>query len=79
MTLTMLETAAAVIESLGGLSHVGKLTGSRYTAVANWKAAGAFPPRTYLLLTCALRDRGFEAPASLWNMQPKIVASEAAE
>lgn len=79
MALAMLDTAAEVIERLGGLSRVGELTGSRYTAVGNWKAAGAFPPRTYLVLTCALRDRGFEAPISLWNMVPKIAANEAAE
>lgn len=71
-----LETTAAVIDALGGLNALAALTGSTYKAVGNWKAGSAFPARTFLIMTSALRDRGYSAPASLWGM---VTAHEAAE
>ena len=67
-SMSELQSAPAVIEALGGLSAVAALTGSGYKAVANWKSFGAFPPRTYVIMTTALNERGLKAPASLWGM-----------
>ncbi len=63
-----LSTSAEVISVLGGLGAVSDLTGAEYKAVSNWKSSGSFPSRTFLVLTGALRRRGFSAPASLWGM-----------
>ena len=63
-----LQTAAEVIDVLGGLRGVSDLTGSQYKAVANWKMFNAFPPRTYLIMQAALRRRRRSAPAALWGM-----------
>lgn len=63
-----LETTAEVIEALGGINTVAKLTGSAYKAAANWKAFEAFPSRTYLVMTQELERKGKRAPVSLWRM-----------
>jgi len=68
--LTKLETADAVFEALGGAEAVMALTCSKYKAVFNWKATGAFPPRTYVALTAALNERRYTAAARLWGMVP---------
>jgi hypothetical protein len=62
-----LNSVCAVIETLGGISTVSKLTGSKYTAVQNWKTAG-FPAKTYLKIRRALERTGHHAPDTLWNM-----------
>lgn len=69
-------TVDAVFEALGGLDAVAALTGSKYKAVSNWKSFGSFPARTILVMTRALRDRGYTAPSSLWNVIPAIEAAE---
>lgn len=63
-----LKTTLAVIETLGGMPEVGRLTGYPPKQVWNWKASGQFPAKTYLILTDALRSIGKTAPASLWGM-----------
>ena len=68
MTLSPLETAEQVIEKLGGLNAVEALTAARYKSVSQWKTSGKFPARTFLVMTKALRDRGFKAPVALWGM-----------
>lgn len=64
-----LKTAEDVIDALGGLPALAKLTGRKDSGVPwNWKAAGRFPPNTFLLMQGALRARGYRAPAELWGM-----------
>lgn len=70
-----LTTAESVFDALGGIQAVAELTSSGYRAAFNWKAAGAFPPKTYVVITDALRARDYTAPPALWGM----VSSEAAE
>lgn len=65
-----LTTAAEVIEALGGIAAVAGLTNSGYRAAANWKSFNAFPPKTYVALTEALRARDCTAPDALWAMIP---------
>lgn len=77
MDLKELTSAEAVFEELGGIQAVADLTGSGYRAVFNWKAADAFPAKTYVTVIDALREHGCCAPASLFGMVPS--ATEAAE
>ncbi len=71
-----LRSTAEVIDALGGFDAVAELTGSKYSAVHNWKAFGAFPAKTFVIMTSELESRGLEAPASLWGMlEPERVAS----
>lgn len=69
MDLRPLETTKQVIDALGGNAAVRELTGLR-TAQAVWEYVnrGNFPPKTFVVMQEALRDRGFSAPASLWQM-----------
>ena len=61
-------TTAAIIEALGGVPAVAKLTGSKPTAVSNWLNFPRFPARFYALMLDALHERGLHAPSSLWGM-----------
>jgi len=62
-----LDSAGEVMEALGGVDAVARLTGVTYRAAHNWKAARKFPARTHAALTAALAERGLSAPQSLWN------------
>jgi hypothetical protein len=70
-----LQSAAEVIDELGGIAAVAALIGTTYRAAANWKSFNAFPPKTFIALTSALEAKGLCAPASLWGM----IGVEAAE
>lgn len=58
-----------VMDALGGNGPVGDLTGAKASTVSMWRKSQSFPTNTYLLMTEALRARGFQAPASLWGMK----------
>lgn len=76
-----LNTTTEVIEKLGGSAEVAKITGRKPNAVSNWHSFSHFPPDTYLVMTAALRVRGYEAPNSLWRMvgpAPQTESPEAA-
>ncbi|MFT4117500.1 hypothetical protein [Bradyrhizobium sp.] len=45
------------------------LTGKSYKRVWQWGADGAFPPRYFLTMMCALAARGYTAPAALWRQE----------
>lgn len=65
-----LHTVEEVIQQLGGSTAVMSLTGSAYVStVSNWKKRGTFPANTRDILTEALSQRSFCAPASLWGMR----------
>jgi hypothetical protein len=51
------ETAADVIQALGGNRAVAVLCGVGYSAVSNYKRAG-FPPRVHHILYLACREAG---------------------
>jgi hypothetical protein len=71
-----LQTAAEVIDELGGASIVAQLVGRTSPAVRNWRASGDFPATTYLIIRNALAEKGKTAPAALWRMvEPEQVAS----
>jgi hypothetical protein len=72
-------TSGDVIDALGGTSAVADLTGSKPSAVSNWRTFGAFPPKTYLVLIEALAAAKHEAPASLWGMKERATPEAAPE
>jgi hypothetical protein len=68
--MAYLRTAEAVVEALGGLEEVCRITGANLKQAWHWHGrAGMFPANTYVVMQRALRARGFEAPARLWNMK----------
>ncbi len=68
MELRTLNTAAKVMEVLGGNRGVQQLTGRTANAVCNWRAFKRFPSNTYVAMTSALKASGYTAPPSLWRM-----------
>lgn len=69
MDLKPLTTTAEVMDALGGIRAVAALTGRKYTAAANWRRFPTFPSNTYVIMTDALRQVGYQAPHSLWGME----------
>lgn len=70
-----LSTTSEVIEKLGGVAEVSRLTGRKYNAAWNWTTFETFPSDTYVVMTEALKELGFEAPAAMWRMVPERAAS----
>ena len=74
-----LTSAEEIFETLGGIQSVAELTNSGYRAAFNWKATGAFPPKTFVAISEALRRQNCTAPSDLWGMvaahQPEARAS----
>lgn len=63
-----LTTAGEVMEALGGVSEVARLTRRTYKAAFQWRYLPTFPANTYIVMTEALGQRGLSAPPSLWGM-----------
>lgn len=68
-SLEILETTDRVVEALGGSRQVAELTGSKLSAVSNWRKFKTFPSNTYLVMSQALQQCGKTAPASLWGQK----------
>lgn len=72
-----LKTAREVIDKLGGIAAVARLTGRKYNAAWNWTSFESFPSETYVVMTDALRAAGYTAPHSLWRMVASPESQEA--
>lgn len=68
MVNEVLETTKEVVKAVGGPAKAAEITGRNYSAAWNWTKRGYFPPNTFLSLSAALREKGKQAPASLWRM-----------
>lgn len=69
--LQPLTTTDEIIDKLDGNPGVAALTGRDAGAVSNWRSREKFPPDTILVITEALKAKGFTAPPSLWGvMEP---------
>lgn len=73
----LLETAAEVMDALGGNEAIEILTGSKPSAVCNWRKFGKFPSNTFVAMTAALAKQRQRAPEVLWGM--RRAAAEAAQ
>lgn len=71
-----LNSTHSVIEKLGGISDVAKLTSRKYDAVWVWRKTNRFPSNTFLIIKSALADQGYSAPAELWGMAEAEQAAE---
>lgn len=71
MDLETLQTVEKIFEKLGGNSGLEALTGSKPSAVSMWKKTGRFPSNTRDLMIDALREKGCDAPRSLWGMKER--------
>ncbi len=69
MAKEQLQTAADVIDALGGNQAVGDLTERQAKTVWVWRDSGKFPANTYLTINSALLAQGKSASASLWSMK----------
>jgi len=63
-----LTKARDVVEYLGGIDAVCAMTGRDYKTIYHWMN-GTFPARYFLLMTTALKKRGFTAPPALWGQE----------
>lgn len=64
-----LTTTKQIIEALGGIDDVARLTGRNSDAVWNWdRRSETFPANTFVAMQRALKERGHTAPVSLWRM-----------
>jgi len=58
----------AIIDELGGTSHVAKMLGVQPSAVSNWRRDGRLPARTYLPLIDRLKGSDIVLFGYLWGM-----------
>jgi hypothetical protein len=74
--MTRLYTADEVVRALGGLEEVCRITGANIKQAWHWHGrAGMFPATFYVAMTRALRARGYQAPARLWNQKGLLKAA----
>lgn len=67
-----LSTPAEIIEKLGGLESVRKLTNRKTVQVVwNWKDRGSLPPDTYFIILPALKKKGCTADRSMFGLLEK--------
>lgn len=62
-----LTTANQVIDALGGVEGLQKLTGQTASVINNWRRFKKFPAHEHDELTRALKRRGKCAPARLFS------------
>jgi hypothetical protein len=72
MDARLLTSAKQVFLELGGIAEVARLTGSNYSAAANWSHENKFPARTYITLQRELARKECTAPDELWGMSPPV-------
>jgi hypothetical protein len=63
-----------VIELLGGYVAVAEMTGANKNAAWNWTVQRTFPADTFVLMSRALAELGYEAPPSLWRQREGATA-----
>ena len=68
-TMTNIDAATDIIDTLGGNVPVARLTSSTPKAVSNWRAANRFPSNTFLIIKAELMRIGASAPDHLWSMR----------
>lgn len=68
MSKQELDTASDVVDVLGGSTKAAAMVGRRVQHATNWRAAGRFPPNTFLIFQRELKRRGYYAPPSLWGI-----------
>jgi len=75
MARTNLSTIDKVIDALGGVDAVARMTRRGATAVHNWRADRQFPASLYLKMIKRLHRRGYTAPSALWRFERDRMAA----
>jgi ATP phosphoribosyltransferase regulatory subunit len=65
--LVAMVTASDLIDALGGTAAVADIADVGMSAVSNWRKFDRLPPRLYLRIAAAARERGIEAPEHLFE------------
>jgi hypothetical protein len=68
--LTMISTAAAVVDALGGGTEAANMVGCTPQNICNAVRRGRLPPSAFLIFTDELARRGFRARPQLWGIKP---------
>lgn len=68
-----LTSADDVIDALGGTMATSRITGSKPTAVSNWRVRG-LPSAKFRIMQRELEQRGLKAPSTLWGIDEPTVA-----
>lgn len=63
-------TVDDLIEAFGGNLGMAEVAGVTSSAVSNWRKTGRLPPRLYLRIAAAGRDRDIEVPPELFEETP---------
>jgi hypothetical protein len=70
--MRMLTAFDEVTDALGGAKELARITGTGPSSHATWRKYRRFPTRYYLVMRCALEDRGYYAPISLWGFYTEL-------
>ena len=60
-------TANELIDAFGGNREMAKIAGVLTSAVSNWRKIGRLPPRLYLRVAAAGREREIAVPGELFQ------------
>lgn len=74
--MVILTNVREVVEALGGIHAVARLTSVDPHTVSAWQTRlGVFPSKTFVVLNDALAEIAMSAPAHLWQMVEREKAS----
>ena len=68
--MSTITSASILIDVLGGNHKVAAITGSRPSAVSNWRK-GKLPAATYVILRTKIERMGLQVRDELWAMRTK--------
>lgn len=63
-------TVDQLIEAFGGNLAMSQIAGVGHSAVSNWRRFGRLPPRLYLRLDAAGKERGIYVDPELFRAMP---------
>jgi hypothetical protein len=62
-----LNSASEIIDKLGGNAAVAAMCDVGASAISNWRALGAFPPRVHLIIFDECQKAGLDVPTSYFR------------
>jgi len=68
--MSQITSTAILIDVLGGNQKVAAMTGSKPSAVSNWRKS-KLPAATYVVLNAKIQKMGLSVSPDLWSMRPR--------